>query len=313
MKTAKMLTILVLALVLMVCSADVGDEVSMGTVFTYQGRLNDAGSPADGQYDFQFSLYDDAEAGTQLGPTIAIDDLDVADGYFTVRLDFGTDVFTGGARWVGIGVRPGELEGSNEYTFLVPRQELTPSPYAIHAKTADEVTGAGMPRGAIVMWAGTLFEIPDGWALCDGTYGTPDLRDRFILSIGDGEYPGGTGGTHTYTLNESQLPSHGHTFTTNYPGSHYHTFTSNYAGTHTHTVPNNIDGSPDNMGDQNGSPNWGSDNENTVTTSAGNHRHTGNTNSSGNHGHSGTTYNTGGNQTIDNRPAYYKLAFIMKL
>ena len=58
------------------------------------------------------------------------------DCYFTVELDFGSNIFTGYARWLQIGVRPGELQDPNEYTPLSPRQELTPTPYAIYADKA---------------------------------------------------------------------------------------------------------------------------------------------------------------------------------
>jgi Collagen triple helix repeat (20 copies) len=58
--------------------------------------------------------------------------------------------------------------------------------------------GAVAP-GMIVMWSGPRADIPEGWALCDGTNGTPDLRDRFILSVGDGEEAGVTGGSADYT------------------------------------------------------------------------------------------------------------------
>jgi len=60
-----------------------------------------------------------------------------------------------------------------------------------------------VPRGAIVMWSGTLASIPSGWALCDGTNGTPNLSDRFIYSVHAGENPGGTGGSAT-------IPAHSH-------------------------------------------------------------------------------------------------------
>ncbi|HVP22294.1 MAG TPA: hypothetical protein VMS77_00115 [Conexivisphaerales archaeon] len=56
-----------------------------------------------------------------------------------------------------------------------------------------------MVPGIIVMWSGPRADIPEGWALCDGTNGTPDLRDRFILSVSDGEEAGGTGGSADYT------------------------------------------------------------------------------------------------------------------
>jgi len=63
-------------------------------------------------------------------------EVDVIDGYFTVSLDFGSDVFNGDARWLEIGVRLGDLEDPNVYTTLSPRQEITPTPYALYAKTA---------------------------------------------------------------------------------------------------------------------------------------------------------------------------------
>jgi hypothetical protein len=136
MRTTTILAILILALAQMVCPAKVSQAAPMGTAFTYQGRLMDANGPADGLYDFEFSLYDAVEDGNQLDGTVDINDLDVIDGYFTVLLDFGNSVFNGDARWLQIGVRPSELEDSSEYATLSPRQELTPAPYAMYAETA---------------------------------------------------------------------------------------------------------------------------------------------------------------------------------
>ena len=101
----------------------------VGTGITYQGYLEDGGSPANGTYDFEFVLYDAANAGVQVGSTSNVGDANVVDGLFTVKLDFGTAVFGGGARWLQIGVRPGNSGGA--YTPLTPRQELTPAPYAL--------------------------------------------------------------------------------------------------------------------------------------------------------------------------------------
>jgi hypothetical protein len=108
---------------------------SMGTAFTYQGRLMDGNTPADGLYDLQFKLYNHPTGGTQQDGTIDINSLDIIDGYFTVELDFGV-VFDGGARWLEIGVRPGASPVHERYTILSPRQELAPTPYALYAKTA---------------------------------------------------------------------------------------------------------------------------------------------------------------------------------
>ena len=100
---------------------------AMGTGFTYQGRLVDGGIPANGNYDFEFKLYDALTSGTQLGGTVD-QTIAITDGYFTTQLDFG-QVFNGDARYLEIGVRPGGT--SSAYTVLFPRQALTPVPYAL--------------------------------------------------------------------------------------------------------------------------------------------------------------------------------------
>jgi len=107
---------------------------AMGTAFTYQGRLLDDNNPTDGPYDFEFKLYDSLVGGNQLASTIDINDLDVIDGYFTVQLDFNdANVFNGDACWLDISVRPGD---GSSFTTLSPRQQLTPTPYAIYAENA---------------------------------------------------------------------------------------------------------------------------------------------------------------------------------
>ena len=100
----------------------------MGTAFTYQGRLVTGGSPANGTYDFQFTLYNADNGGPNLG-TVTVDDVAVAGGLFTAALDFGDGAVTGQARWLAIGVRPGASTGA--YTALSPRQELRPAPHAL--------------------------------------------------------------------------------------------------------------------------------------------------------------------------------------
>lgn len=106
-----------------------GVLAATGTGFTYQGHLSDGSAAASGLYDFEFKLYDAAVAGTQVGSTWTVGDAPVNDGIFTVEIDFGAGAFGGGARWLQIGVRPGNSGGA--YTALTPRQELTPAPYAL--------------------------------------------------------------------------------------------------------------------------------------------------------------------------------------
>jgi hypothetical protein len=140
METRKILTILVVALGLMVCLPAVSKAAPMGTAFTYQGHLYDNNDIANDLYDFQFKLYDANSGGSQVGGDVNQPDVDVIDGYFTVELDFGSSVFDGNARWLEIGVRPGEMNDPNVYTILSPRQEVTPTPYAIYA-----ASGPGVP------------------------------------------------------------------------------------------------------------------------------------------------------------------------
>ncbi|NOR67126.1 MAG: hypothetical protein GQ528_07205, partial [Woeseiaceae bacterium] len=135
MKCTKMLATLVVVLGLMVFRVNVSEAAPMGTAFTYQGRMMDANVPADGIYEFQFELYDSPVDGNQLDGTFALRGVDVIDGYFTVELDFGGDVFDGDAVWLEISVRPGDT--ADPFTILSPRQELTPTPYAMYAANAS--------------------------------------------------------------------------------------------------------------------------------------------------------------------------------
>ncbi|MFN2189746.1 MAG: hypothetical protein ACK2T3_13360, partial [Candidatus Promineifilaceae bacterium] len=138
-------------------------QMSPGTAFTYQGYLTDEGSPADGEYDLTFSLFDDAETGSQVGSSIMLEDLLVEDGLFSVELDFG-DAFTDEDLWLQVEVRLGASTGA--YTPLDPRQHITPAPYAIYASSSS--------------WAG-LVGIPGGFS--DGV----DNDILASLSCGDGE------------------------------------------------------------------------------------------------------------------------------
>jgi len=136
MKTTKFLTILFTALCLMFCQAGVSEAAPLSTAFTYQGHLYDANGIANGPYDFQFKLFDDPNivTGNQVGSDVNAPDVDVIDAQFTVELDFGSDVFDGDARWLEIGVRPGDQNDPNTYTTLSPRQEVTTVPYALQTR-----------------------------------------------------------------------------------------------------------------------------------------------------------------------------------
>ncbi len=112
---------------------------SAGT-FSYQGRLTVSDAPADGQFDFQFRLYDSLSGGDMVGPANDLATVQVNDGLFNVLLDFGEDAFDKSARWLQIGVRPGA--SVDPYTTLAPRQPITPAPHAIYAGTTDSLGGS---------------------------------------------------------------------------------------------------------------------------------------------------------------------------
>jgi len=267
---------------------------STGTI-AYQGRLADAdGNPITNTVNMIFRLYDVASGGVFLWEEqwTGSNGVQVSDGLFNVMLGSLTpipqSVITGhDSLFLGITV------GTDDE--MTPRVQLGSVPFAVQALTVpdgsitEDKLAPGLsliPPGTIVMWSGLLPEIPEGWALCDGTNGTPDLTDRFILSVSAGENPGETGGSHTKTLSVSNLPSHTHSFTTDSAGAHSHSlYISGMAPEHSTGAKMEANG--DDYG--------------------------GHIGSAGAHTHSGTTDAIGSGSSFDIRPAYYKLAFIMKL
>jgi hypothetical protein len=81
--------------------------------------------------------------------------------------------------------------------------------------------GTTIPTGMISLWYGSIGSVPIGWYLCDGTNGTPDLRDKFIVGAGSSYSVSATGGSkdaivvsHTHTATSTVTdPGHTHTMT----------------------------------------------------------------------------------------------------
>ena len=71
-------------------------------------------------------------------------------------------------------------------------------------------------KGMIILWYGNTNNVPNGFALCDGTNDTPDLRDKFVVGAGSAYTPGDTGGADSVTLTEDQIPPHTHTYIDQY-------------------------------------------------------------------------------------------------
>src|SRR5437879_13334812 len=110
-------------------NSQLSTALAQGTAFTYQGRLNIGGSPADGNYDFRFAVFNVESGSVQISPTVGTNALPVSNGLFTVTLDFGAGIFTGEDRWLEINVRT----NGGAFETLSPRQKLTATPYAVTA------------------------------------------------------------------------------------------------------------------------------------------------------------------------------------
>lgn len=122
---------------------------SQSAAFTYQGQLVDTGGSANGNYEFQFSLFDALTGGNPVGTVNALAPVAVKEGLFTATLDFGSSAFDGKPRWLQIGVR---TNGSVlDHVILTPRQPITASPYAIFAANVPDgsITSAKIANGAI--------------------------------------------------------------------------------------------------------------------------------------------------------------------
>lgn len=128
------------------------------------------------------------------------------------------------------------------------------------------------------------------WHLCDGTNGTPDLRNRFIYG-GDGTNNGATGGEASVTLNVSNIPSHGHLVRT------WNKVSGGYP-----LVYRNGNWERWTLGHFQVYGEWQENGGNTATAPQ-----------NGQGDQAGTTDGTGGNQPHNNMPPYYTLAFMMKL
>lgn len=166
-------------------------------------------------------------------------------------------------------------------------------PLGALAGLADAISDGGVPVGIIVMWSGSVPSIPDNWALCDGTNGTPNLTDRFILGAGQDRVPGDVGGAF----------DHKHGVTIESGGAHTHNIAAQPTSTNqTNVSVNRTTVSIENEQSQEAVVK-------TVAISDPGHAHqfNGATDSGGAHIHSADSSLT------NHLPPFYALAFIMRV
>lgn len=151
-----------------------------------------------------------------------------------------------------------------------------------------------IPIGGIILWSGSISNIPKNYSLCNGSNGTPNLTDKFVVGAGNTYDVGNSGGEATHTLTISEMPQHNHAnnLTIESAGSHSHSFNLYDPGTSaSHVLAANA---------------------NTIkpTLPDGTNR----TSSSGTHTHtiSGDVENSGNSQPHNNMPPYYALCYIMR-
>ncbi len=162
-------------------------KAALGTAFTYQGELLESGAPVTGSGDFQFSLWDALQGGSQIGATVPANGVGVIEGRFTTQLDFGAAAFDGDARWLEIAVD--YPSGTGSFTALSPRQPLNAAPYAIQTRgifvddTGNVGIGTDTPNRPFHLDGSSTFEgdlhINTGHDLQ-----FPDLTNRIYQDLG---------------------------------------------------------------------------------------------------------------------------------
>ncbi|HEX8737166.1 MAG TPA: tail fiber domain-containing protein [Pyrinomonadaceae bacterium] len=133
----KLHTVLILLVLFLVAA---GSAFGQTSVISYQGRLSEASAVENGEYQFQFKLYDAAEGGNQIGSTIELKTL-VTNGAYSAGLDFGKEAFSGADRYLEISIRKTEAEAYAPLSNT--REKVNSAPYAIKANTATTAENIG--------------------------------------------------------------------------------------------------------------------------------------------------------------------------
>jgi len=194
-----------------------------------------------------------------------------------------------GTKWVNVqAYDKTQVNNSLALKANIDSPTLTGTPLAPTPSVATDTTQIAttafvrdiIPAGIISLWSGSIASIPTGWSLCDGSNGTPNLVDRFIVGAGSTYSVSVTGGSK-----DAIVVSHTHTGSTNTTGEHTHSIG---AGDYICSV--NGGSSPFLYGAYDSS-----------------------TSSNGSHSHTLILDSTGSSGTDANLPPYFALAYIMKL
>ncbi|HEY4252306.1 MAG TPA: hypothetical protein VGM87_13930 [Roseomonas sp.] len=180
-----------------------------------------------------------------------------------------------------------------------------------------------VPAGLIAMWKGAENVVPTGWALCDGTNGTPNLRDKFISAAGPTRAAGSSSGANSATANTTAVGAHSHGGGTGATGlteaqmpSHQHGGATDAQGFHDHALPLSV-AAYGLAGGNGGLTALTGLNGSIRTEGSGNHAHGIVTDFRGSgQGHAHSIAADGGHAhsvTVATVPIYFALAFIMKL
>ena len=161
-------------------NSQLSTAIAQGTAFTYQGRLNANGAPANGTYDFDFALFNANSGGSLIGSADFALGVPVTNGLFTVSLDFGAN-FPGAARWLEIAVR---TNGTTIFNVLSPRQPLTPTPYAISAaNVANGAVDTAQLAGGAVTVSKLASNSVTSAKIADGAVDTPQLAGGAVTTV----------------------------------------------------------------------------------------------------------------------------------
>lgn len=200
---------------LLACVAGLGVALpatfAQSTAFTYQGRLDAGGQPANGLFSLKFTLHSAAAGGTVVGTPLTNAPVGVTNGLFTVTLDFGLAPFDGSDRWLELGVRTNGV--NTAHTVLAPRQAVTATPYSLRATTAGTaatVTAGGVAAGQLANGAVTAAKLAanavSSATIADGTVGLADLGPDVGVWTKTGanlSYSGGSVGIGTASLKQT--------------------------------------------------------------------------------------------------------------